>query len=114
LLTADAFISEEGISLSFLRMANNERVCWLKIEKMIYKDIYNKGTGMLTEAQKINVAVILADNAYSRDQKLIELKAYLSKFKSEFDADGIEYTFLASQILKEYYEEFNRTRDIRR
>lgn len=114
LLSADAFISEHGIASSFVRLATNDRVCWLKIEKMISNDIYNKGMSMLTETQKNNVAVILADDGYSRDQKLIKLKTYLSNFKSDFDADGIEYTFLASQILKEYYDESNRTRDIGR
>lgn len=113
LLTADAFISENGIASSFIRETNNERVCWLKIEKMIYNDIYTKGTSMLTEEQKINITVILSDRSYSRDEMLIELKHYLSHFKSEFDANGIEYTFLASQILKEHYEELNRTRDTR-
>lgn len=113
LLTADAFISESGIATSFILDANSERVCWLKIEKMIYNDIYTKGTSMLTEEQKINIAVILSDVSYSRDEMLIELKHYLSHFKSEFDANGIEYTFLASQILKEHYEELNRTRDPR-
>lgn len=113
LLTADAFISENGIASSFIRETNNERVCWLKIEKMIYNDIYTKGTSMLTEEQKINIAVILSDRSYSRDEMLIELKHYLSHFKSELDANGIEYTFLASQILKEHYEELNRTRDTR-
>ena len=42
LLTADAFISESGIASSFILDANSERVCWLKIEKMIYNDIYIK------------------------------------------------------------------------
>ena len=59
---------------------------------------------MLTEAQKINIAVILSDSSYSRDGHLMEIKSYLSYFKNEFDVQGIEYTYLASQIIKEYYE----------
>lgn len=68
---------------------------------------------MLTNDQQMNIAVILTNNGYSRDQKLIKLKTYLSKFKSDFDVNGIEYTFLASQILKEYYDKFNRAQNIR-
>jgi hypothetical protein len=112
LLTADAFICEQGLASTFIDMSNAELVCWLRIEKTIYDDIYTKGTCMLTEAQQENVAVILADNTYSRDEKLIKLKQYLSQFKDELGAYGIEYTYLASQILKEHHEKLNRSRDI--
>lgn len=112
ILSADAFICEQGLSSLFIEMTNEELVCWLRIEKTIYDDIYTKGTSMLTEAQQENVAVILADNTYSRDEKLIKLKQYLSNFKDELGAYGIEYTYLASQILKEHHEKLNRSRDI--
>lgn len=110
LLSADAIIVENGIANDFIKEMSADRVCWLKIEKMIYDDIYNKGTGMLSEEQKINIAVILSDISYSRDEHLMEIKSYLSYFKNEFDAQGIEYTYLASQIIKEYYE-VNGTRN---
>ena len=110
LLSADAIIVENGIANEFIKEISTDRVCWLKIEKMIYDDIYNKGTGMLSEEQKINIAVILSDTSYSRDEHLMEIKSYLSYFKNEFDALGIEYTYLASQIIKEYYE-VNGTRN---
>lgn len=111
LLTADAFYCENGIALEFINLANVEHVCWLRIEKTIYDDIYTKGLSMLTEAQQEHVAVILADITYSRDEKLIKLKQYLSQFKDEFDACGIEYTYLASQIFKEHHEKLNGSRD---
>lgn len=110
LLSADAIITENGIANDVINEMYNDRVCWFKLEKMIYDDIYNKGTGMLSEEQKINIAVILADQSYSRDEHLMEVKLYLSYFKNEFDAHGIEYTYLASQIIKEYYE-VNGTRN---
>ena len=113
LLTADAFTFEIGIASTFLRIANNAQCCWIKIEKLIYTDIYNKGMDMLTHEQEQNISAILSDIQYSRDQKLIEIKSYLSKFKTELDANGIEYTFFASQILREYYEKFNRPRHTR-
>jgi hypothetical protein len=31
------------------------------------------------------------------------LKSYLSQFIDELDANGIDYTWLASQFIKEYY-----------
>jgi hypothetical protein len=104
LLFADAIIAESGIAYNVINEMYNERVCWFKIEKMIYDDIYNKGSDMLSEEQKINIAVILSDSSYSRDGHLMEIKSYLSYFKNEFDVQGIEYTYLASQIIKEYYE----------
>ena len=33
----------------------------------------------------------------------MELKSYLSQFKDELDAHEIDYTWLASQFIKEYY-----------
>jgi len=33
----------------------------------------------------------------------MELKSYLSQFKDELDVHGIDYTWLASQFIKEYY-----------
>ena len=51
---------------------------------------------------KVEVYKILY-NKESRDQKHIELKSYLSQFKDELDVHGIDYTWLASQFIKEYY-----------
>ncbi len=51
---------------------------------------------------KVEVYKIL-HNKESRDQKHMELKSYLSQFKDELDVHGIDYTWLASQFIKEYY-----------
>ena len=51
---------------------------------------------------KVEVYKILY-NKESRDQKHMELKSYLSQFKDELDVHGIDYTWLASQFIKEYY-----------
>ena len=51
---------------------------------------------------KVEVYKIL-HNKESRDQKHMELKSYLSQFKDELDAHDIDYTYLASQFIKEYY-----------
>ena len=51
---------------------------------------------------KVEVYKIL-HNKESRDQKHMELKSYLSQFKDELDVHEIDYTWLASQFIKEYY-----------
>jgi len=51
---------------------------------------------------KVEVYKIL-HNKESRDQEHMELKSYLSQFKDELDVHGIDYTWLASQFIKEYY-----------
>ncbi len=51
---------------------------------------------------KVEVYKIL-HNKESRDQKHMDLKSYLSQFKDELDVHGIDYTWLASQFIKEYY-----------
>ncbi len=56
---------------------------------------------MITLAQEIFINTILTNNNYSRDQKLMKLKSYLSKFKAQFN---IDYTYVASQLLKDYYD----------
>jgi len=52
---------------------------------------------------KPEVYKILHNNGYLRDQKHMELKSYLSQFKDELDAHDIDYTWLASKFIKEYY-----------
>jgi len=52
---------------------------------------------------KAEVYKILHNSEYLRDQKHMELKSYLSQFKDELDAHGIDYTWLASKFIKEYY-----------
>jgi len=52
---------------------------------------------------KSEVYKILHDDKCLREEKLMLLKSYLSQFKDELDANGIDYTWLASQFIKEYY-----------
>ena len=52
---------------------------------------------------KSEVYKILHNNGYLRDQKHMKLKSYLSQFKDELDAHDIDYTWLASKFIKEYY-----------
>jgi len=52
---------------------------------------------------KAEVYRILHNSKSQRDQKTMELKSYLSQFKNELDAHGIDYAYLASQFIKEYY-----------
>ena len=52
---------------------------------------------------KSEVYKILYDDKCLREEKLMLLKSYLSQFKDELDANGIDYTWLASQFIKEYY-----------
>ena len=52
---------------------------------------------------KAEIYKILYNKGYLRDQKHMKLKSYLSQFKDELDAHNIDYTYLASQFIKEYY-----------
>ncbi len=52
---------------------------------------------------KSEVYKILYDDKCLREEKLMLLKSYLSQFKDELDVNGIDYTWLASQFIKEYY-----------
>lgn len=114
ILTADAFIYEDGLSSWFVNAVNSDKVCWFKIAKTIYTNIYSKGISMLTSYEWSYINTILENSAYSRDQKLIDIKQYLSQFKDKLDAYGIDYTYLASQILKEHHEKLNGSPDTRR
>jgi hypothetical protein len=52
---------------------------------------------------KSEVYKILHDDKCLREEKLMLLKSYLSQFIDELEANGIDYTWLASQFIKEYY-----------
>jgi len=112
LLSADAFITERGLATDFITLINkniNERDRWHAVEELIIDNIYNKEM-LIHDIQipKAEIYRIVYDSEYSRDQKLIELKVYLSQFKKQLDAYGIEYTYMASQILTEYYAKVQR------
>lgn len=113
LLSADAFVTEIGLASDFIALTNkkiNERDCWNAVEELVTNDIYNKEMYSLnTNVPKAEVYKILHNSEYSREQKLMEMKLYLSHFKKIFDADGIDYTYAASMIINEYYAKIERT-----
>lgn len=112
LLSADAFITELGLASDFISLTNkkiNERDRWTAVEELIIDDIYSKEMfSQGIQIPKAEIYSILYNSEYSRDQKLIELKGYLSQFKKQLDANGIDYTYMASQILTEYYAKIQR------
>ncbi len=77
---------------------------WCKAVKIIHNNIYTKEMNVFNlSISKAEVYKILHDKRSQRDQKHMELKSYLSKFKDELDVHGIDYTWLTSQFIKEYY-----------
>lgn len=52
---------------------------------------------------KIEVNNILNNTRFPREVKLMKLKNVLSEIKDDLESSNLEYTYLASLILKEYY-----------
>ena len=106
---ADAYIAEQGLSCDFIDLVftekiKNENDRWAAIDKMISNYIYTKEMNVFNlSISRAEVYRILHNSGYLRDQKHMELKSYLSQFKDELDAHDIDYTWLASQFIKEYY-----------
>ena len=106
---ADAYMGERGIASDFLDLVfddeiKNENDRWTAIDKMISNYIYTKEMNVFNlSISRADVYKILHNNEYLRDQKHMKLKTYLSQFKDELDAHNIDYTYLASQFIKEYY-----------
>lgn len=106
----DAFIVQDGLAQDFIDLANyqediNDVDRWNIIDKLIRDNIYTKEMNVFDlSVNRIEVYKILYNSEYSRDRKLMELKLYLTQFKDELDANGFEYTRLASQFVKEYYD----------
>jgi hypothetical protein len=107
LLSADAFVTELGLASDFIALTHkkiNERDCWKAVEELVTNNIYKKEMYSLnTKIPKAEVYKILHNSEYSREQKIMEMKLYLSHFKKILDADGFDYTYVASNIVNEYY-----------
>ena len=110
LLTTDVFIYESGIASDFISLVNSnlsEQDLWIAVKEVIQNDIYIKGYMLPAGISNAKIYEIMHNSEYSRDEKLMQLKSYLSKFINELDAYGIDYTYMASKILIEYYERSN-------
>ncbi len=108
LLSADAYICESGIASDFISLANSdlsEQDLCNATKELMKNDIYIKGIMLPDEVSKAKIFEIVYNSEHSRDEKLIQLKSYLGEFIDELNAYGIEYTYLASRILTEYYEQ---------
>lgn len=117
LLSADAFITTSGLASDFIELANSELPeddFWIAAEKLVINDIYNKDMygpdDLNANIPTAGIYEILYNSDYSREQKIIELKTYLSRYRKEILAeDGIDYTYAASIIINEYYAKIKRT-----
>jgi len=106
-LSIDTIICEMGLASNCVGLINSKLNIydrWLAIEELVKNDIYNKDMYNLDEQiPTTGIYEILYNSEYSRDQKLMEMKLYLSEYKKILDAQGIEYTYAATSIINDYY-----------
>lgn len=107
LLSADTIIHEIGLVSDCIDLTNsklNVYDCWIAIEELVKNDIYNKDMYKLNDQiPNAGIYEILYNSDYSREQKLMEMKLYLSGYREILDAEGIDYTYASSLIINDYY-----------